>query len=595
MFAMWELLPPSFLPCSVPSLLFSFRTDGAGYTIHLTDLTYIWSESLDNEQIVERTLVEETSIEPKEDPGQLRILLEKIQQGLQGSDEGNLSLLREGNEMHLLLRVSARLPPPFRPLQWPIHLTLMAQEALKAELLVPLLANQIALKQQVASLLVHIKEKDNVIIKLTDKLASTGIDMSMIFPGAAGAKAGKRGMSRGMAAKVVQGLSDFNEDSWKKEMAEARVPNGDENGSLGSLLASELPISKSIIREPRLNAWWNDLKDRADETPNSPKFLSAENPEHFLINAQGSVQVDVRDSIGSEIDEEFERQLTPPSFKRMDSSRTSDALQSSTRDQSIPHNSVRAPSEGATIEGEENLDAPHRPSAYPKGALADDSVLGDKLYAASTSGYQTAAPQSNTLRSRTLGLVGGRTQADLAGAQGNRNQSYRNAQPRKTPELDAGSDGLETPSPEAHEVVADSHHETAPPSCVSSPSTSTKTKGRLGVIGGRMRNNGGELTHTHVKVASSPSPPYRPTSKPDKITTERATLHEVFRGLPGHDDDPLGTRDSPMGLSGNGKSLQRPATPPLENAQERADKKRAELKRLLEEKVKAPTMKKRKF
>lgn len=306
MTAMWEILPQSSLPRSIPSLLVSFRSDSAGYTIHLTDLTYIWSESLDNEQIVQRTLVEETSIEPKEDPGQLRVLLMKIQQGLQGSDESNLKLLREGDEKHLLLRVSARLPPPFRPLQWPIHLTLMAQEALRAELLVPLLVHQVALKQQVASLLAHIKEKDNVIMKLIDKLESSGIDLTMIFPGAAGVKAGKKGLGRERAAKVVQGLADFNDDSWRKEMAKAHIPSGDENGLLSSILAADLPTSKNIIREPRLNAWWYNLEDKTDETSNNPDLLIANNQEHLLPNAQESIQENVCESAEFEIDEEFE-------------------------------------------------------------------------------------------------------------------------------------------------------------------------------------------------------------------------------------------------------------------------------------------------
>jgi len=228
-------------------------------------------------------------------------------------------------------------------------------------------------------------------------------------------------------------------------------------------------------------------------------------------------------------------------------------------------------------------------------------VLGENLYAASISGCQNAAPQNTTPRSKKLGLIGGRTHANVADAQGERNKSYQDAQRGKTPESDTRSDGLETPSPGAREVAVDNHHEEAPQRSAILTSTSKKARGRFGVIGGKKKNSEGKILDTHLEAALSPSPHYRPNSeqgneeKP-KISPERATLHDEELGeLPSKYSDPTMVRGSPKSISRNESTLQRPATPPAENSQDRADKKRVELKRLLDEKAKAPTVKKRKF
>lgn len=302
----WRLLPRSSLSPSVPPLLVSFRSDGAGYTVHLTDMAYIWSESLSNEQIIRRTLVEETSIEPQEDFGQLGILLLKIVQSLGGSEDSELQLLREGHDKDLLLRISARLPPPLRPLNWPIHFAHVTQEVLRDKLLLPLLENQLALKQQEASLLAHIKEKDSVIVKLADKLESLGIDLTMIFPGVAGAKTGKKGLGRGRVAKVVPGLASFDEDSWRDDMAKTKFPNGDEDKILSSIFAVELSNSENTVPTRGLKSWWNTLKDKTYETYDNLNMPTKNDREYVLSNPRDSVQENGYESLDHDIDEQFE-------------------------------------------------------------------------------------------------------------------------------------------------------------------------------------------------------------------------------------------------------------------------------------------------
>ena len=300
----WEILPPTCLPDSVPPLLFKYNSDADGYTIYLTDLTYIWSESLNNEQVIQRSLEEETSIEPKDGPDQLRILLAKVGDGLRGSDETNLNLLSENDGKHLRLNIFARLPSPFRPLQWPIHLTPLASEALKTEFLIPILANQKALKQQVASLLAHIKEKDNVILRLTDKLESSGVDMMTIFPGATRAKVGRLGLGREMAAKVVPGLAAFNEDSWRKVTCKAETRNGNAEKIISSLFPNEVPDLKNIAEEHPSNAWWSNLPRKAQRLSDASYLLIRNNKDH--AQSHSPYQHGTVASTEVDIDEEFE-------------------------------------------------------------------------------------------------------------------------------------------------------------------------------------------------------------------------------------------------------------------------------------------------
>jgi len=58
----------------LPALLISEAFTAASYTVHLTDLTYIWSECLDRRDIIRRSRAEDTSIDPS-DNEQLQILL----------------------------------------------------------------------------------------------------------------------------------------------------------------------------------------------------------------------------------------------------------------------------------------------------------------------------------------------------------------------------------------------------------------------------------------------------------------------------------------------------------------------------------------
>ena len=186
------------------------------YSVHVTDLTQMWSESLDRRAIIRMALNEDTSVDPSEDSEQLRILLEKIHGALKG-DAGTSLRLDKPADGHLRLVVNSPLPEPLKPLQWSLCLSLASSKQFSAELVLPTLAGNVRQRAQIDSLLDRLAQKDHVIEKLIDKLDSSGVHAGMVFPGIPGAKAGKHRPTRDEAGRFVKGLAAFRESDWARE------------------------------------------------------------------------------------------------------------------------------------------------------------------------------------------------------------------------------------------------------------------------------------------------------------------------------------------------------------------------------------------
>src|SRR5271170_6741556 len=75
----------------LPPLLVWEDFKPVSYTVHLTDLTHVWNESLDHHTILRRSRELSTSIDPS-DGDQLQIFLDKIKLGLAGAKGTTLAL-----------------------------------------------------------------------------------------------------------------------------------------------------------------------------------------------------------------------------------------------------------------------------------------------------------------------------------------------------------------------------------------------------------------------------------------------------------------------------------------------------------------------
>lgn len=261
----WDLLalPSTFI--DVPPLLANFHPGPAGYTILLTDLTRIWSETLDRRDVIRRAFQEDTSIDPSEDSHQFQILLDKVRGALSGHG-GSIFELRHLEDRKLVLRVSSPLPAPLRQLQWSLFLSPADPTLLTTELVVPLLEGYAQQARRVESLLAHLKDKDHVIIKLVDKLDSSGVDVSTVFLNAASLKTGKKALSWDLAGKAVKGLRPFNEQEWRHGLESSQRLGMNVDGFLRALFTSpslQSALGQESGKKAEVNQeWWKGLHQK---------------------------------------------------------------------------------------------------------------------------------------------------------------------------------------------------------------------------------------------------------------------------------------------------------------------------------------------
>lgn len=189
------------------------------YVIHLTDLTHLWTESLDRRQIIRRAIDLNTSIDPSEDGTQMRVFLDHIQHALEGALGTAVSLSEEDRSNRLSLNISVTLPSPLAPLEWPILLQRASQDLITSQLMLPCLGQILSLRAQTDSLLRHLRDKDGVIRKLTDKIQSDGTDLSKVFPGSALIRSGSKLNAREAVSRSVKGLASFDELEWRETFA----------------------------------------------------------------------------------------------------------------------------------------------------------------------------------------------------------------------------------------------------------------------------------------------------------------------------------------------------------------------------------------
>lgn len=185
-------------------------------SIHLTDLTQVWSEDLNRDQVCERARSVECSINPSEDESQLSILLEKIEAALRGDDATSLSVVVDGPD-HLIMNIVSTLPHPLPPLKWSARLGPGSREQVKTEVMVPLVCSTYMRKQQEDDLVALLAAKDKLMSKMMDKIESLGADLVSLFPqyGSRAIK-GKRDQ-RGLLAKEYPQIGPFKEQVWRSK------------------------------------------------------------------------------------------------------------------------------------------------------------------------------------------------------------------------------------------------------------------------------------------------------------------------------------------------------------------------------------------
>ena len=274
----WRRLSLPNADASRPPLLIKHDLGASDYSVWITDLTFVWSESLDRKHIIQRSFAVDTSIDPSEGPDQLRLFLRSLGDALEQRPGTSLVLVQNDRSQELLLQTCTPLPGSLRPLNWFIELNLAPPSRLTAELIVPLLHQQVTAQSEKESLLQHLKEKDQVITKLVDKLQSDGNDLGRLFPGVAPSKPGRQ-TSRQALAKSVKGLGEFNEGPWRQRLLTKADASRGYIGLVTDAFEHDLADLPNEISIPHENKWWERLrhKESQDQEPRpGPELIGEE-------------------------------------------------------------------------------------------------------------------------------------------------------------------------------------------------------------------------------------------------------------------------------------------------------------------------------
>jgi hypothetical protein len=557
----------------LPALLISESFTPSSYSIQLTDLTSIWSESLDRPGIIRRSREEHASIDPS-DGEQMQIFLDKLKLGFAGAKDTTLALTiaADADRPSLLLNITVKLPGGLAPLQWPIQLSAAPQSLMTSHFTIPLLRAQHDRVQDIESLAEVVKEKDHVIQRLLDKLERQGTELGQIFPQAAG-RVGRK-VNRKQAEERVKGLGLFNVDAWRK--TRDREALRDVAGLVGDVFAGdstkafEIEISNSTSEESE--SWWESIKGITINL-DTDKFST--NGISGTRKTPPKPKSPLRKEDTIEDDDAFQVQATPPRIIRspksvasklvIDDSTDDDDLDAPTQHSKIPDSfpasppqAVPSPKKSKKLGSIGAKKTTAKSDSLPAEEITEDEasplhkVSFEKSTASPTPPSEKAAPAKPQ---RKLGKIAGK---------------------KEPPPPD--------PEPEPVREVSPS-----PAKTILAPQAPKAKKGKLGQIGGKK------------KRAKTPPPAEeaQPQPKASKAATPKRKL-----GAIGHKpQSPVTKKEDGLSqveeVEGRGRASAKPEkekTPqPRETSEERADRKRQQLKRELEEKAKAPVKKKRKF
>jgi hypothetical protein len=245
-------------PDSVPPILYKFISMPKSYEFYLTDLTYMWSERLNHREILQRADDEGTSIDPSEDSEQFGVLIQKVRDALLGVEDSRVVMNPGTRSDALDVTTITELPAPLKPLKWTLSLSREPSTELTKQLLLPLLKGELEHERRERSLLGHLKEKDWVLGKIFYKIDSSGLDLTTVFPAAAGLRGLNKGTTLSHAAKHIKGVAPFDESVWRSgfsgEKSGAAIAADlvdqilDSSGSAG---LNDLHVAK--------DRWWGSL------------------------------------------------------------------------------------------------------------------------------------------------------------------------------------------------------------------------------------------------------------------------------------------------------------------------------------------------
>jgi hypothetical protein len=276
-----------------PPLLFQYTWSRQGYEVHLTDLTYIWSEQMRHKAIIKRAEEDATTIDPAEGPEQLDVLLEKIGEALHKGKEG--AILSTGTQIDSIeITTTTKLPAPLKPLSWTLKLSKEPVSSLTRNLLLPLLKEEAEWESRQRSLLDQIKHKDYVLGKLFDKMETLGVDLGSVFPSAARSRTSRKGVTRSEAARFVKGIAPFEEQEW--------LAAGNGTGLATNLLQEISESNDGVDTISSKGEWWRQLARRDSSTRDASPIEEPIQDRKMKVETK-DIEPDAESTASSDVDE----------------------------------------------------------------------------------------------------------------------------------------------------------------------------------------------------------------------------------------------------------------------------------------------------
>lgn len=518
-----------------------------------------------------RAFAEESPIDPTEDAGQMRLLLGKIRGAIDGEKGTRRQLIRNAEDHRALnLHLTTPLPGSLGDLTWTINLKPLPAASLQHHLIKPLMSRVYGQRKQLDDLIGQLNAKDHIISKLLDKLEGSGMEITSIFPGAAAVRGSKHSTSREQAAQQVQGLGVFDRKKWLQDHIStlgSHVPHG----KLPEVLDVPAPIDHIDDPKEADYQWLSALPSAIGESVYKEDIAAA-----AVDDADGDATMDEEDNGADE--DIFERQDTPPRLKKSKPSRI------------LPNATTRASrSQAAHQHSDETTDDDDLdgPSSRPqRRALATPEPTSSALSEAKKEASQLLP------KPRRLGKLGGSVTTQSMG----QNLGNNVNDPK-----DKGT-GSETEDEDENDLdISKPPDSSLQPSltAIEQPAGVPARRGKLGVLGGKKAAGSADGSASPTPAhQSSPEPARAPSRIRSKIGGKKATDLRKDEATGTRTTDAVERTESSSAVREQ-TTLARKEEPttassvPPESEQDRANRKREELRRELE-KAQGPK-KKRKF